>query len=48
MIVRGALIQATNPEPGTSPVQTIKQAMLEKHVKLIAEAARQGAQVACL
>ena len=31
-IVRGGLIQAINPEPGTAPVKKIKQAMIEKHV----------------
>jgi hypothetical protein len=46
-IVRGGLIQASNPEPGTSSVKKIKQAMIEKHVKLIAEAARKGAEVVC-
>jgi len=47
-IVRAGLIQATLCEPTTSPVQKIKQAMMDKHVGLIAEAARRGAQVVCL
>ena len=47
-IVRGGLIQATLCEPATSPVAEIKQAMIEKHVALIAEAAEQGAQIVCL
>ena len=34
-IVRGGLIQASNPEPGTSSVKKIKQAMIEKHITLI-------------
>ncbi len=46
--VRGGLIQATLCEPATSPVARIKQAMIEKHVGLIAEAAGQGAEVLCL
>jgi beta-ureidopropionase len=46
--VRGALIQATLCEPATSPVEKIKQAMIDKHVALIAQAAEQGAQVVCL
>jgi beta-ureidopropionase len=46
--VRGALIQATLCEPATSPVEKIKQAMIDKHVALIAKAADQGAQVVCL
>ncbi|HEV3203348.1 MAG TPA: nitrilase-related carbon-nitrogen hydrolase [Gemmataceae bacterium] len=47
-IVRGGLIQATLCEPATSPVAKIKQAMNEKHVKLIAQASQLGAQVVCL
>ena len=47
-IVRGGLIQATLCEPATSPVAKIKQAMTDKHVALIAEAAERGAQIVCL
>ena len=47
-IVRGALIQATLCEPATSPVRKISQAMVEKHVGLIATAVERGAQVICL
>jgi N-carbamoylputrescine amidase len=47
-IVRGGLIQATLCEPATSPVAKIKQAMTDKHVALIAQAAGQGAQIVCL
>ena len=47
-IVRGGLIQATLCEPATSPAATIKKAMIDKHVALIAEAADKGAQVVCL
>jgi beta-ureidopropionase len=47
-IVRGALIQATLCEKATAPVEKIKQAMIDKHVALIAQAADQGAQVCCL
>jgi beta-ureidopropionase len=47
-IVRGALIQATLSEPGTSPPAKIKQSMIDKHVALIAQAADRGAQVVCL
>ncbi len=46
--VRGALIQATLCEPVTSPIEKVKQAMIDKHVELIAQAADQGAQVCCL
>ncbi len=47
-IVTGALIQATLCEPATSPVEKIKQAMIDKHVGLIADAVEQGAQFICL
>ena len=47
-MVRAALVQATLCEPATSPVERIKQAMIDKHVSLIARAADQGAQVLCL
>src|SRR5580693_5144430 len=47
-IVRGGLIQAKNPEPGTSSVKKIKQAMIEKHIKLIEQAAKKGVQVLCM
>ncbi len=47
-MVRGALIQATLCEPADSAVDRIKQAMIDKHVDLIAQAADQGAQICCL
>ncbi len=47
-IVRGALIQATLCEPATSPAAVIKKAMIDKHVALIAMAAKRGAQIVCL
>jgi N-carbamoylputrescine amidase len=47
-IVRGGLIQATLCESTTKPVSLIKQAMIEKHVALVAEARKRGAQVVCL
>ncbi|QDU55633.1 nitrilase-related carbon-nitrogen hydrolase [Aeoliella mucimassa] len=46
--VRGALIQATLCEPTTSPIEKIKQAMVDKHVELIRQAAEQGVQITCL
>jgi len=46
-IVRAGLIQATLCEPTISPVEKIKQAMIDKHVELIAQAADKGAQVLC-
>lgn len=47
-LVRGALLQATLCEPTTSPIEKIKQAMIDKHVAMLESAASQGAQVACL
>ena len=47
-IVRAALIQATLCEPTTSPLETIKQSMIEKHAGLIRQAAERGAQIVCL
>ena len=47
-IVRGALIQATLCEPATSPVEKVKQLMIDKHVDLIAQAKNKGAQIVCL
>jgi beta-ureidopropionase len=47
-VVRGALIQATLCEPATSPTNVVKKAMIDKHIALIAAAAKEGAQVVCL
>src|SRR5215470_5543969 len=47
-IVRCSLIQATNAESPSSPLEKIKQAMLDKHVAMIRKAAADGAQVICL
>src|SRR5262249_34451848 len=46
--VRGGLIQATLCESVTSPIAKIKEAMIEKHVGLIAQAAGKGAEVVCM
>lgn len=47
-ITRAALIQCACPLPGTESVDAIKNAMVEKHLPLIARAAEQGANVCCL
>ena len=47
-ITRAAIIQASNALPDTTDVHAIKQAMIDKHVPLIAQAAEQGAQICCL
>ena len=46
--VRAALIQAKLCERSDAPVERIRQAMIDKHVTLLAEAAERGAQVVCL
>lgn len=47
-MVRAALIQAKLCEDAQAPIAKIRQAMIDKHVSLIAEAAGKGAQVVCL
>ena len=47
-VVRGGLIQATNAISPPQPLEKIKKAMIEKHVKLIEQAAKKGVQVLCL
>jgi N-carbamoylputrescine amidase len=46
--VRGGLIQATLSERGDSPIEKIKNSMIEKHVVMIGQAAQKGAQVLCM
>ena len=47
-VVRGGLIQAVLCESASSPIGKIKQAMIDKHVALIAKAADRGVQVLCM
>ena len=47
-IVRCSLIQATNALSPESPLDKVKQAMIDKHVDYIGEAAKAGAQAVCL
>ena len=47
-IVRGGLIQSTAPLSGTESLEKIKQATIEKHLSMIAQAAQQKVQVLCL
>jgi beta-ureidopropionase len=47
-IVRGGLIQATLAASTEQPIEKIKQAMIEKHVKMIGEAAKMGVQILCM
>ncbi len=46
-IVRGGLIQTTLAASTEQPIETIKKAMVDKHVKMIEEAAKKGVQVLC-
>jgi N-carbamoylputrescine amidase len=46
-IVKGGLIQAANVKEGKD-VKAIKQAMIDKHVKMVGDAAKKGVQVLCL
>ncbi|MHB2017561.1 MAG: nitrilase-related carbon-nitrogen hydrolase [Candidatus Xenobia bacterium] len=47
-IVKGGLIQAANVVDPSESVQKIKDGMIEKHVKMLEQAAKQGVQVLCL
>ncbi len=47
-IVRGGLIQCSNAIDTAQPIDAIREANLEKHEGLIAEAGRRGVQVLCL
>jgi len=47
-VTRAAIIQASSPDASTMSPEDLKQAMIQKHIKLIAEAADRGAQVCCL
>ena len=47
-LVRCSLIQARNSEPPESPLEKIKQSMLDKHVAMIRKAAADHAQIICL
>jgi len=46
-IVRAGLIQARLTVSADSPIETIKQSMIERHVELLEEAAEKGVQVVC-
>jgi len=47
-LVKGGLIQASCPLSGEESPGKIKEAMIDKHLKLIKEAANKGVQVLCL
>lgn len=47
-VVRGGLIQATLALSSEQPIEKVKQAMIDKHVKMIGEAATKGVQILSL
>ena len=47
-IVRGGLIQATLSTSSEQPIDVIKKSMVDKHVRMIEEAAKQGVKVLCM
>jgi len=47
-IVRGGLIQTTLATSTEQPIDAIKQAMIDKHLKLIEEAASKRVQILCM
>src|SRR5205814_3776993 len=47
-IIRCSLIQATNVAASHLPLAQIKQAMVDKHLEYIRQAAEAGAQIVCL
>ncbi len=47
-IVRGGLIQASLAASSELPIETVKKAMLDKHVAMIEEAGQKGVQILCL
>ncbi len=47
-IVRGGLIQCKLVESADKPIETIKKAMIDKHIGLIEEAGKKEVQVLCL
>ncbi len=47
-IVRGGLIQASVTHEGIAPLDSIKNAMIEKHMGFLEQAARRGCHVVCL
>jgi beta-ureidopropionase len=47
-VIRCALIQAANVAAADSPLAEVKQAMMDKHERYIADAAARGSQITCL
>ena len=47
-LVKCGLIQATHAGPTDAPIEEIKRANVDKHLKMIEDAARQGVQILCM
>jgi N-carbamoylputrescine amidase len=47
-IVKCGLIQAKNAAPTDAPIEEIKRINIDKHLKLIEEAAKQGVKILCM
>src|SRR5260221_13598908 len=46
--IRGGIIQATLSGSTEQPIDVMKKAMIDKHLRLIEDAAKQGVQVLCM
>ena len=46
-LVKGGLIQTGSSHDGDAPLDVIKKAMIEKHLKFTEDAAKKGVQVLC-
>ena len=46
--IKCGLIQAANAAPTDAPIEEIKRANIDKHVKMIEDAAKQGVQILCM
>jgi beta-ureidopropionase len=46
--VKGGLIQATLAAPSDQPLESIRKAMIDKHVRMIENAAQKGVQILCM
>jgi N-carbamoylputrescine amidase len=47
-IVKGGLIQATLAISSEQPIEVIKKSMIDKHLKMIDDAAKKGVQILCM
>jgi N-carbamoylputrescine amidase len=47
-VIKCGLIQARNAAPADAPIDEIKRINVEKHLKLIEEAAKQGVKILCM